>query len=279
MKKLMFILILFPVASFAQQGFFIGATADNGLFWLYNKNDFNTPDSTFAKPVAPNGFSFTNFSTGIVLGCGISNRLQFDSKVNYLQRSRQFNKRIIQNSNGNYVLTTNLNYLSCQINFAYGLIDLIDNTVVPYIKLGISSSYLFSYYEHGSYPKDNGEKADNYVRNNEYSSIVYYNDTELIYSFHGTNDFIYSRFIYGISPTIGINVNATDHLQIGVEFTGQIDLNNTDNLNAKGDYSGNYWWNKYKVDDGPLSERSPSHNYYVGLGICIKYFFRSRFDI
>lgn len=281
MKNIIFLLIIIPAASFAQQGFYVGVHVNNGLYWLYNKNDFHPIDSTYLKPISPSAFNFNNYFIGLNFGVNVSRKFSIESCIRNSKFEQIYHTKISTTPLEFYTLSTKLNYGTFQLSGVLQFSDPEEHTVLPFIKIGLNASYLFKYVDRGEFPLLNNRKTENIFSNFNYSSKTYI-DTALTYDFHGRNDFIYNRIDYGVNLSLGTNIIASDHFQVGIELFGEFDFKNTDNLSAKiypnDSISNLYWTNYSKGGFGNDSSRSPSHNYYFGLGISINYYFRSRYD-
>ncbi len=279
MIKLYVILFLFPLACNAQEGFYLGVNANNGLYWLYNKYDFSLNDSTDLKTVPPDAFKFSNhFVAGLNFGFGISERFGVDTRINYSQFQQNY-RRIIGMSNPitfmNFI--TKLNYTEFQLTGTYCITNPYEHSIIPYFKAGINFSYLLKYIDKEVYPTTYPDISENVNSNGKY----YSNWTGSNYYYEGTCDFIYNRFVWGTDFGFGLNIPASDHFQIGIELIAKYDIRNTDNLNANAhlpDTTIKYWHVHKEGYDGPSTERPLSHNIYTGLGITVNYFFRSRYD-
>jgi hypothetical protein len=277
MKKIFLILFIIPLAAFGQEGFYLGLQANNGLAWIYNRNDFH---DTLLQTVTPNAFRFNNFHLGVNGGYGINEKMSLTFNISNQQFSQDYRLPTgpTQNSELFYNLNSKLKYSYFEGAFRFNMANIYEKSVAPFIQIGVHLSYLKSYIDYAT-EIDSNDSIVNIIENQKHSGYEsnlggapYYNE--------GTNDFIYSRLIVGTNFEFGLQIPISEHLQIGIVTSAMYDLSNTDNLDAKiylTSSSHNYWQSAFpKISiEG---ERPKSHNIYAGLGITINYYFRSRYD-
>lgn len=144
MSKVIFLFILLKAVSCnGQQGFYIGGNVNNGVHWLYNKNDFINDD--FNQTLPPNAFKFNNYQAGINGGVGLNAKMLLDFKLNYNHFEQDYRSL---RSTGIvppvfYNLTTTLHYCSFEGAFKFNLTDGIESDVIPFVEGGAHLSYLF----------------------------------------------------------------------------------------------------------------------------------------
>ena len=286
MKKLIFILFIIPLAAFGQEGFYIGGHADNGLYWLYNKADFTVDDESILDPLPPSAFDFNNYRAGIVAGVGLNEKISLETNILYsanIQKYRNYAGVTIDGANYMYSFSK-INYFKVNAVCEFDLADPYENNIIPFIKIGPQISYLINFNDErvqevpgghgGTYANKNG-----IITQRNYSNYILY------YSFDGTTDEIYNKWVLGANLALGVKIPVSEHFNINVSLSGSYDFTNTDNKNANL-YSADtliqkYWLNKYYHWWSPATEtraRLPSHNIYAGIGITLNYYFRSRWD-
>jgi hypothetical protein len=262
----------------AQSSFYIGPSASTGMFWLYNKGDYEgvVYSNGFYKFKAldNNMLSFKNYRTGVQFGKVFENSFGFDVDIAYQRCYQEYSE--VYDASLDESIISDIKYLSLCLSPSFSIpkkSDRVHFSIMP----GLSISQLLRYDLTRFFivEKSNTNSVSYEKSSGDYKS---YSNGVLIAS--GNNESRYNKILLGTHLKLNTSVSISDRIDLVVSLFSQHMITNTDNLDAKIKIDGLQESHLIWRPDAMLrynSPRSKSHNIYCGMGLSVVYKFGDRY--
>lgn len=293
MKKIILILFfgILAFTSFSQKNkhytSYIGVSVQPSHYWLYNKDEFNAPDTIFGvknDSVIVNGLSYgLSYGHFFKKSFGINVQLLYSTQTQYYEFDYS-----PWSAFGNWYCRTNLKYIKMPLSFTSR--KEISNNKFIYLSYGIQTSFLTYYIDDAKMTASHS--ADGYYyyteeeKNTFSKGVERMTDTAFYYY-----ELKYKRFVFGANLSLGYEQYINNKMSFTVGIKADYDITNVDNTHAvwyhyKLDKNGNI--NRFYPDDGiywPMYrhgyhavqyDRKASHNIHLGIEFGFKYWFSEK---
>lgn len=278
MKQIVvFILMCFAWNAHAQSSFYIGPSASTGMFWLYNKGDYEGFEYNNGlrklKALENSMLSFKNYRTGLVFGKMFENQLGFDVDIAYHRCYQEYGEVYDLNYQEN--ITSDIKYLSLCLSPSIALPRKSDRVYIG-IFPGLTISKLLRYNFNRTLIREDPELFFIAYENSSGDLETYSNN---VLTGTGKLDSRYNKLLLGCHLKLNTSVTLSERIDLVVSLISQYMITNTDNLDAQIKIDGNKESHLLWRPDAVLRYNPPrtkSHNIYCGMGMSVVYKFGGR---
>lgn len=273
-----FILMCFARSAYAQSSFYIGPSASTGMFWLYNKGDYEgvVYGNGFYKfkALENNMLSFKNYRTGVQFGKVFENQFGFDVDMAFQRCYQEYGEVFYERFDE--LIIADIRYLSLCLSPSFSFPTNANHfhvSIVPGFALDRQLYYNLTrtVIVHNPEPVN-----DDYAYGYESSKGEFksYSNGVLIGS--GTNESRYNKMLFGTHLRLNTFITISEKIDLVVSVLSKYMITNTDNLNAKINVDGKQdshliWDPNSRIRYIP--PRTKSHNIYCGMGLSLVYKF------
>ena len=289
MKQLLALILFISATGFIQaqsltpKTSYIGINGDVSHYWLYNKKEFNAPDTVFG--VKNDSVIANAYAAGISFGHFFNSRFGIEASLNYSTQTQYYGHYPYEWTDSIWwEAHTKLNYLHLPIKILRRT-EISDNSFFQY-SIGLRLSYLTYAIDHSEYYSTlNIIDTINLIYTFEKNTGGFYSaDSDWVIHDDEFMDWRYKRITFGITAGIHYEHFLTNQISVSVGLNLSSDLSNADNHNALRYYRASEpennnllarsIWKEYRYGIYDVSyDRPPSHNINVGLQAGIKFWF------